>query len=460
MKNAKITQRLIAALLASIMLIATLPLASAEEGVTQGIVAVTVDSDILMNAHEITAAMGIGWNLGNTFDSRGGTAGNVMSFETSWLGGTPDRATSLTLIKKVKELGFNSIRVPVTWSRAASPENNWDIWDEYIERIHEVVTWAYDEGLYIVINIHHDDNAIPLASGPVRQITDEVGRITDEDKAEAEFFIGRIWEQVSERFEAFGQRLIFEGMNEPRTVGSRMEWQGGTEHERDMINHLNQLFVDTVRASGGNNLNRMLMLPTYAASAETTTLRAFVKPEDVSANLLALSVHTYSPFTWAHDGTGRYNGRSSIEATFNRLATRSRALDMPVVLGEWGSVNNVNNVENTSAAVRARHARDYVYMAASRGMATIWWDNGDGRGRSVTSGSTHGFGLINRTYPHAPYYPQIVTGMLNGQLEANLEAQGEVVLVCDEFDPCKSCESCDFLGGRYGFGRITNNRAN
>jgi endoglucanase len=401
--------------------------------------------------------MGIGWNLGNTFDSRGGTPGDVTSFETSWLGGTPERATSQTLIRQIKDLGFSTIRVPVTWTRAADHDNDWEIWDEYLARIHEVVSWAYEEDLYVIINIHHDDSSIPLASGTRRQISENNGHINAEDRAAAELFIRRIWEQVAEKFADFGQNLIFEGMNEPRSVGSPMEWQGGTEHERAVLNELNQLFVNTVRAAGGKNSSRMLMLPTYGASVETAAIRGFVKPTDTAENLLALSVHTYSPFTWAHDGTGRYMGRSSLETNFNRLETRSNALGMPIVLGEWGSVNNINNPENTSPTIRARHARDYVFMASTRGMATVWWDNGDGVGRDVSSGSTHGFGLIARAYPHKTYYPQIVAGMTQGLEEARYFMQANTtVLQCVPSQPCNSCDSCGFNGGLFGFGRVTN----
>jgi len=378
------------------------------------------------DAKEIVAAMGMGWNLGNTFDSyhrvssqRDGAGyaigEDVTRLETMWLSGSGD-ATTLTLIKRLKELGFETIRIPVTWHRVADPDNNWTIWTPYMDRVHEVVKMAYDEGMYVVLNVHHDDYVMRYSSGPARNVSETAGQINAVDRAQTELVHRRFWEQISTRFAAFGERLIFEGLNEPRTIDSPAEWTGGTSHEREFINELNQLFVDTVRATGGNNKWRTLMLPTYAASAALNPLRTFEKPEDEVENRLALSLHAYSPFSWAHDGWGAYAGwKSALEADFNRIQTRAGNLNMPVVLGEWGSVNNINNVDNTSAAQRATHARDYVFMAVSRGMAPIWWDNANQLGRNEQHPiSTHGFGLIARAAPHNPFYAEIVTGMSDG----------------------------------------------
>jgi endoglucanase len=197
-------------------------------------------------------------------------------------------------------------------------------------------------------------------------------------------------------------------------MNSTDEWNGGTEHERTFLNELNQLFVTTVRAQGGNNQWRILMTPTYAASASTTATRAFARPDDVVEGRLAWSIHAYTPFGWAHDGWGRYAGASSLAEDFDRLQNRSNALGMPIVLGEWGSVNNINHAENTSPAVRAQHAHDYMLLATTRGMAALWWDNANRDGNNVTSpASTHGFGLVSRT-ERVPYHPEIVERMREG----------------------------------------------
>jgi endoglucanase len=380
-----------------------------------------------MNAQEIVNAMGVGWNLGNTFDShesrffRADGAGyhyddeTLVNLETWWIGRNANRLTTQTLITSLKDRGFNTIRIPVTWHRVANPDNNWNIRADYMARVQEVVDWAYQAGMHVIINTHHDEYVLPLSSGPASAVTETAGRINAADRAQAELVLRRFWEQIGTRFAGYSQRLIFEGLNEPRTVGSPREWLGGTAHEREFLNELNQLFVNVVRSQGGNNAWRMLMVPTYAANGRNTTvLREFTVPTDVVPNRLALSLHDYAPFAWAHDGLGVYQGIGSITSIFDSVQStvNSRHNGIPVVLGEWGSVSNTNNAAATTPEIRAQHAEDFVFAALQRGWAPVWWDNG-----SVT-GAEHGFGLIERVYPHNPFHQVIIDGMMRGRAAA------------------------------------------
>ncbi|MCL1832069.1 MAG: glycoside hydrolase family 5 protein [Oscillospiraceae bacterium] len=389
------------------------------------------------NAKEIVKAMGMGWNLGNTFDAHDrnkfaihGGAGyelddipldhsaHVRRIETSWLGG-PSNVTTLELIKAIKAQGFNTIRVPVTWHKVADPEKEWEIWKPFMDRVQEVVDMAYNEGMYVIINVHHDDAVISLSSGPVGLVTENNGKITDEDKEQSMYVLARFWEQIGERFKNYDQRLIFEGLNEPRTVGSNGEWTGGTTHERLVLRELNQHFVSVVRSQGGNNAWRMLMVPTYAANGKDATPRlSFAVPADLTTGRLAISLHDYAPFGWAHDGRGTYQDISEITVTFDEVKELmdSKYGGIPVVLGEWGSIHRTDSPESTSTAQRAKHAEDFVYAAISRGMVPVLWDNAKFEGSGINSS---GFGIFNRqTYqPHGDYQ-DIVDGMKRGLAKA------------------------------------------
>jgi endoglucanase len=194
---------------------------------------------------------------------------------------------------------------------------------------------------------------------------------------------------------------------------------GGTTHERAFLNELNQLFVNTVRGQGGNNAWRMLMVPTYAANGrEDIVLREFVAPTDIVPDRIALSLHDYLPFRWAHDGFNEYGGIGSITSRLDAIVSivASRHGGMPIVLGEWGSVHNTDNAINTSTERRAQHAEDFVFAAISRGMAPVWWDNAKEQGDAATG---HGFGLIRRSAPHEPFHIAIIEGMMRGRAAAN-----------------------------------------
>ncbi|MCL2577966.1 MAG: cellulase family glycosylhydrolase, partial [Defluviitaleaceae bacterium] len=348
-----------------------------------------------MSAAQVVSGIGAGWNLGNRFDARG--------HETQWV----NPATTQANIRAIKAGGFNAIRIPVTWTSigTGSPANaqaaaTWTIPPAWMNRVRDVVRWAYDEDMYVILNIHHENF-----------IYDNLTANTDL----AEQILVNLWTQICAAFNnQFGYRLIFAGLNEPRIIGTQAnprpdEWRGGTPAERIAINRLNQTFVNTVRNSKGNNEYRSLMVPTHAASATNAALRgietsvtgangrtmpptasAFVMPSDPSPatnNRLIMSVHTYSPYDFAFRqrdsqgnviGLGTTNwstsgssaaGPERIDFYFANIQARANELGVPVILGEWGTENK----DNTSA--RVTHATYYVTQARQRGWPTFWWDN-------------------------------------------------------------------------------------
>lgn len=245
-------------------------------------------------------------------------------------------------------------------------------------RVFEVVEWAYDTDLHIVLNTHHENSF---------RLHDEIHGIglTDDEVEHSIFILSTWWEQIAREFEPFGERLIFAGLNEPR--GAQGEWSGGTPETRANLNRLNQAFVDTVRATGGNNETRFLLVPTHAASADNRAFDGFEIPADSASDRVIMAVHTYSPFNWAHNGQGEYGGADEIRPHLERVAGHAEDLGVSVMLTEWGSINNG---EEGNLEQREQHAYDYVRIARELGMATFWWDN------NAFGAGSHGFGLFNR----------------------------------------------------------------
>lgn len=309
---------------------------------------------------EIVEAMNVGWNLGNTLDSYN-TSKSGIDTEMGW----GNVRTSRDMITSVKNAGFNSIRIPVTWGEHMDGDK---IQDEWMNRVQEIVDYAYNQNMFVILNMHHDDYIwfAPSTDG------------YEENSAK----LKAIWTQISERFADYGDRLLFEGMNEPRTVGSNLEWMGGTMNERSIINKYEQDFVDTVRASGGNNAQRSLIITSYAASAESVAINDVIVPN--SKNII-LSVHFYAPwkFSDGSDTSFTESGKSELDSKFEELNSKFIAKGTPVIIGEFGCVN----VAGT--ATRAEYYNYYISSAKAKGIKCFVWDNG------TESGNT-GFGIFNR----------------------------------------------------------------
>jgi endoglucanase len=375
-----------------------------------------------LTAHQLVSWMRAGWNLGNTFDwhdrARGYDAltAPLGRLEMGWLGFTENNhntqnQTERSLFFRIRDLGFDTVRIPVTWYKAADRNNNWTIRPDFMNRVKQVVDWAIEADLYVILNTHHEE-FFPNAHNPSNTTFTAGGfSLYDRHMEQSQVFVRRLWEQICATFNnSYDHRLIFEVLNEPRAVGGPQEWTGGTPEERLNLNTLNQLAVDTIRSTGGRNLHRILMVPTYAASPAAAAFSSnregeFVIPNDPlsgPANKIALSLHMYFPENFCFINRNSSNpteefgqsGRTLIENNMGRLARESERLQVPIIMGEWGSVNKTNTSH------RAAHAEFYAATARQHGIATVWWDNGssaDGR-----HGNIDGFGLIRRPSPHAP----------------------------------------------------------
>ena len=334
--------------------------------------------------------MGVGWDLGNTFDSFVDGAswfrGSELDIETVW--GNPK--TSEALIAAVHEMGFNSIRIPVSWHEHVDAD--FTISEAWLSRVQEVVDYAMGQGMYAILNTHHD-------------VYPEYYYPSKEHSETAERYITTIWTQLAERFQDYDEHLIFESMNEPRLKDTGFEWYYNPtsiecKEAAECINDLNQAFVNTVRASGGNNADRYLMVPGYDAAPENAVNGVFKLPEDTADNRIIVSVHAYTPYAFAlqegGDTTfamGATAQASQINVFMTSLYNAYISQGIPVVIGEFGARDKGGNLQE-----RVNFAAFYTTAASARNMPCLWWDNG------AFSGDGELFGLINRktcewTYP-------------------------------------------------------------
>ncbi|MCC8042732.1 MAG: cellulase family glycosylhydrolase [Oscillospiraceae bacterium] len=311
------------------------------------------------SAIEFVEDMGVGWNLGNAFDASNCTwLSDEMKYESAWNGAM----TTKELISAVVDKGFNTIRIPVSWHNHV--DENYKISSQWMDRVKEVVDWCIDEGVYVILNVHHD-------------VEEGYYYPSDDEYETSAKYMKTVWTQIAKEFSSYGDKLIFESINEPRPVGTNNEWwyqssnPGETALEAfDNINKLNQIFVDTVRAQGGNNKTRYLMIQGYAGSTEGLVDEYFTMPEGTASNKIIVSSHIYSVKS------------SEYTAKLDKLFDTFISNGIPVVVGEIGST--------PSDSSRAEAAGKTVAEARARGITCIWWDN-----NSFTSQSD-GYGLIDR----------------------------------------------------------------
>lgn len=344
-------------------------------------------------SEEIVAGMGIGWNLGNTLDATGGSRADALSQEQSW--GNP--AVTKELIDAVKDAGFTTIRIPVTWYKHLSDDSTYTIDKDFLDRVKTVVDYAYEDDLFIILNVHHEE------------WLNQPGLAEDYEALGVE--LSAIWKQLAETFADYDQHLIFEGMNEPRMAGTDMEWSGNQEAHA-AVNYLNQVFVNTVRASKeGHNGERCLMIPGYAASNSLAILNSIAIPTvngDPADNLI-ISVHCYSPYDFClSDSRQDFDPDDSacvgdIDNTFRNLQSLFLDNGIPVVIGET-SATNQNNTEE-----REEWAYYMGSKAAAYGIPIVIWDNG---ANGSTGGENHAY-INRRTYEWN--YPTVVQALMKGK---------------------------------------------
>lgn len=328
-----------------------------------------IGDEIFFPSYEMTESiafaqsLGRGWNLGNTFEACEKHSTEKAGIETETMWGNP--LTTKELFAFVKECGFDSIRIPVTWAQHLGDAPDYTIDEAWLDRVNEVVDWALELDIKVIINVHHDD-AFWL-------ITD------NEHKESSKEILTKIWAQLCERFASYDENLVFETMNEPRVVGAEDEWSGNPE-TREIVNYLNFAALETIRNGGGYNKKRYVIFPTYACSGLDENIDALALPDD---SRVIVSVHYY--FGTAHqsefaDCEEEWNiiEKRSLYKTFRRMHKRFIAKGYGVCKCEFGWTDR-KNLDNL-----ASNAEFYVDLCEKFGFSCMVWDNGSS------------FGIINR----------------------------------------------------------------
>lgn len=351
-------------------------------------------------AGEIVQDITAGWNLGNTLDSFGEwilqyTDGTPRSFESAW--GNPPATRQV--IDDLRAAGFNAVRIPVTWTQHIDDANGFRIDPDWMARVQEVVDWVIGNDMYCIINLHHDVGGDSWLHASERSV-----------RADGEKFRA-VWTQIADHFAAYDGHLIFEGFNE--ILDERSTWTYPGPAATAAVNALNQLFVDTIRATGGNNASRVLLVNTYACGTHPSSLADFVLPDDPADNALIVGVHYYDPGAYCSAVSGAYNtqrvwtdngGQAQVDAMLDNLYTHFTCQSIPVIIGEFGAANKDN------AADRADYAAYIVQNAAQRGVKCFWWDTGGKIEPDPVQGSYTGMALYDR-YSGTWVFPEIVRAL-------------------------------------------------
>ena len=342
-----------------------------------------------------------GWNLGNTFDAHpNNNFRRGLELETSWCGAK----TTPELIHALKEAGFNLVRIPVSWHNHII-DDQYTVDPAWMNRVREVAQWVVDEGMYCIVNVHHDNWIYCFYPD-------------SEHYEQSEKYLTAVWSQMADAFADLDEHCLLESMNEPRLVGTSYEWRlVGSSKEckdaMDCINRLNQKFVDTVRASGGNNASRYLLVPGYDASPDGALNAGYILPEDTADNRLIVAVHAYTPYNFAQNPNSPDNQfevkskrmQSTVTGFMTKLYKKYIVNGIPVLLDEFGALKK----KNDNLQARVNYTAFYVASASARGMTCCWWDN------NAFTGSGENFGLIDRRKVEWKY-PEIALAMIRNAL--------------------------------------------
>lgn len=331
-----------------------------------------------ITAWELSKEMVTGWNLGNTMDA---VSNNTVMAEISWQG----CMTTKGLFDKLSESGFNVVRIPVSWGYHM--DENYNVDPAWMARVREIVDYGIANDMYVILNTHHEEWYFP----------------TEENKEQDIEQLKALWAQIAEEFKNYDEHLIFEGLNEPRLRDTSMEWNGGNKESHEIVNEYEKAFYETVRSSGGNNDKRMLMITGYAASSMRSCLKDIWLPEN-DRNIF-VSVHAYLPYSMALDtkGTDQFDdgNKGEIDTFFKTLAELFYLNEIPVIVGEYGSVNKDNTEE------RVECVKYYLETAKNLGIPCIWWDN------NAVVGNGENFGIISREAPYDWRFPEIVEAIMS-----------------------------------------------
>lgn len=336
-----------------------------------------------LTAVQFSQKMGAGWNLGNSLEAMG--PGN----ETAW----SNPVVTQQLINSVKAAGFDTIRIPVAWS-AFSNASNYTIDPAWLNRVAQVVNYALNADMYVILNEHWDGGWLNHPFYSQQQSLNNR--------------LSTMWRQIANHFRNYDQRLLFAGTNEVLNEG---DYGTPSQEMVTVQNSFNQTFVNTVRATGGNNANRYLVVQAFNTNIDHA-VNFFVLPNDTVRNRLFIEVHYYDPYnftlnpdnvttewpstseTWANEAW--------VDGQMRKMKTKFVDQGVAVILGEYCATSRLD-VQNHEAS-RLRWNRYVTQSAAANGLVPVYWDAG-------YAGEQHASGLFNRN-TGAQVYPNLINAIV------------------------------------------------
>lgn len=341
-----------------------------------GNTAAAVDVNTSMTAQEVAKNMGLGLNLGNTMEAYNASGCEKITYE--WIPVNGDNTprdyetcwgaveTTQEVIDGIKAEGFNTVRIPVFWGNMMKNDGTYTIDPQYIARVKEIVDYCQNDGLYTVINIHHFDEFIIR-----RNSTEEASKIFD-----------HLWTQIAEYFKDYPYTLVFEGYNEYlggnqfNDKGELVELSKADAYK--MTNTLNQTFVDAVRATGGNNAERVLIVSGYWTNIDNTTSPLFIMPKDTVSDRLMVSVHYVDNMMYWINKIG---GEDWIKYTDSQIELLDKAFlskNIPVFMGET-SVNYPESNFDSNAIYKTSPECVEIILdkLTDKGIVPVIWDTND-----------------------------------------------------------------------------------
>ena len=337
----------------------------------------------------------MGWNLGNSLEAEG--------TETSW--GNP--ATTADMIKAIKGEGFNAVRIPVRWGQHCDM-STMAIDEKWLSRVKEIVDWCLAEDMYVIINTHHD---LWLEHYP-----------TNAKKTELNEKLGKLWTNIATAFADYDGRLAFAGLNEVNAEGN---WGlTPTQENYDVTNSFNQTFVDAVRATGGNNAQRNLIVQSYRCNP-TMGLTNLVVPTDPTPNRLSVEFHYYDPYSYCSGAAGSYNywgiafsdkgtvtpdgNEKSLANFFLTIREKWWEQGLGVVIGEYGCSCHYTTADKaTQEANMQYYMKCLVSEARKNGFAAFVWDN------NAYGNGSEKFGIFDRKNNMKVRTPFFLDGIKEG----------------------------------------------
>lgn len=317
-----------------------------------------------LTTQQLVYEMGLGINLGNTLDAVGDwiNPSSISNYETAW--GSP--IITKEMIEGYAKAGYNSLRIPVSWGNLLSA--SYTIHPDLMDRVETILNWTLDCGMVAIVNIHHENEWIK--------------KVPTDTEAKKKFT--SIWQQICQRLEKYGDHLMFEPMNEIGYDEIWTEWSGGAADKAKAfgyVNELNQLFVDIVRASGGNNAKRHLLVEVYNTN-DAYAYDPLTKIPTDPANRLVLTVHYYAPATFAILGNGEDAGWGvgvpswgtaaevkTLNDAMERLKKNCVDKGIPVIVGEYAC----SSTGRTQEMVRL-YCVSVTEAIYKNGMCPMLWD--------------------------------------------------------------------------------------